>query len=392
MGNAKLWRYPLLGRMLDALGAVPIYRREEHDGEVDNQTAFDRLLGVLAAGHCMGIFPEGISHAESQLVRLKTGTARIALMVSAKRETPVSIVPCGLTYVHRHRFRSQALLHFGAPIVIEDPWIARYVEDEQAAVSELTDHLGAELGRVTLNAPDWDTLRFIHAARRLYKPKEAHLSPQTYVELSRRFVDRYLAVADQPAIRKLRSEVEDYQAQLDLFGLKDHHVSHPMELALAVRRVAWRALMAVVLLPLAVPGALIHLPVAWAAAAAGTRFSYDLDDQATVKVITAILLLPLIYTGIVVTVWLNFGPLWGLVTVAGLPLSFYATLKVLEKQTQLMLSTLNILRLARLHQEVKELHATRERLVNAIRETVDRYADPELPRMFSGSDFEGSRR
>ena len=73
LANAKLWNYRGLGPMLDASGAVPVYRREEHDGEVDNQQAFDRVFDVLQSGNAIGIFPEGISHADSKLSKLKDG-------------------------------------------------------------------------------------------------------------------------------------------------------------------------------------------------------------------------------------------------------------------------------------------------------------------------------
>ena len=120
MANAKLWKYRLLAPVLNAIGAVPVYRREEHDGEVDNQEAFERLYEVIEFGDCVGIFPEGISHAESQLVKLKTETARIALSVTARGQADVRIIPCGLNYIHRHRFRSQVLIEFGEPISIDN--------------------------------------------------------------------------------------------------------------------------------------------------------------------------------------------------------------------------------------------------------------------------------
>jgi 1-acyl-sn-glycerol-3-phosphate acyltransferase len=116
LADAKLWQYRMLVPMLNATGAVPVVRREEHDGKVDNQQAFEKVYEIIESGKCMGIFPEGISHAESQLVKLKTGTARIALAVAARGNTNVKIVPCGLNYIHRHLFRIQVLIVFGEPI------------------------------------------------------------------------------------------------------------------------------------------------------------------------------------------------------------------------------------------------------------------------------------
>jgi 1-acyl-sn-glycerol-3-phosphate acyltransferase len=206
MANAKLWKYTLLGKMLNATGAVPVYRREEHDGDVDNSAAFAKLYEVIEAGNCMGIFPEGVSHTESQLSKLKTGTARIALSVAARRKVAVTIIPCGLNYIHRHRFRSQVLIEFGEPILVNDEWLAKFSDDERETVRQLTDYLAASLTAVTLNAPDWSTLRFVQAARRLYKPATAHLSPGEYIELNRRFLDTYLSHGDAPDMIKFRDE------------------------------------------------------------------------------------------------------------------------------------------------------------------------------------------
>ena len=35
LGNAQLWKTPLLARLLDALGAVPVLRREGHGPDAD---------------------------------------------------------------------------------------------------------------------------------------------------------------------------------------------------------------------------------------------------------------------------------------------------------------------------------------------------------------------
>jgi 1-acyl-sn-glycerol-3-phosphate acyltransferase len=382
MCNAKLWRYPLLSSLLNCLGGVPVRRVEEHTGPVDNQGAFDRLFAALESGVSVGIFPEGVSHAASQMTRLKTGAARIALGVAARGNVPIVIVPCGLTYVHRHRFRSQALVQFGKPIPIADEWVADYARDGVGTVSRLTEHLRVALTGVTLNAPDWDTLRVAHAARRLYKPAGVRLTPAMYVELSRRFVERYLAAADEPEVGALRADIERYQTRLDVLGLKDHHLREPISWPRAWSRIAWRSARFVALLPLGVPGALIHMPVAWVAATAGNRLSEDTDDVATLKVVTVVLLLPLVYVGLAaVTAW-KFGPWWGAAAGAALPISFFASLKILEGQARLLASSLAILRSARLRDEVEALRRDREELAARIRTAADRYADPGVPRFF----------
>ena len=390
LGNAKLWKIPLLARLLDALGAVPVLRREEHGPNADNRGAFERVDDVLACGGCVAIFPEGISHTESQLATLKTGTARMALHAATRRETDITIVPFGLTYLNRHRFRSQVLLHFAAPMPIDEHRLAAYENDAVGTVRQLTGELRERLSRVTLNAPDWATLRFIHAARRLYKPMSAKLTPTTYVDLSRRFVEHYSRFAGEPDIQRLRGTIEAYQAQLDLLGLKDYQLSHPVSARIAMKRIVWRTAQVILLLPLALPGAIIVLPAAWLAATVGSWFSYDIDDIATLKVTTAVPILLATYTLFTVVAGVAFGWGWAMLAILLLPASFFATLFVLEKQAQLLVSIRSVFRLAYLRGDIEALVAERKNLVTAVRTAVDHYTDPAIRRIFDASDF-GSR-
>jgi len=387
MANAKLWKYRLLGKMLNATGAVPVYRREEHEGDVDNSEAFAKLYEVIEAGNCMGIFPEGVSHTESQLSKLKTGTARIALSVAARRKVAVTIIPCGLNYIHRHRFRSQVLIEFGEPILIKDEWLGKFSTDERETVRELTDYLADSLTAVTLNAPDWSTLRFIQAARRLYKPATAHLSPGEYIELNRRFVDTYASNSKEPEMVKFRNDVDDYQSRLDALGLKDYQLRKKVSVGKAFRRLMGRSILMLLLLPVAIPGVLLHLPVGWVAAVVGERFSYEQDDVATLKVFATIALLPVLYLVVAFLIGSYFGTAWAITAVAGLTISFSASIWVIEAQATLLTSMVSILRRTRLRAEIENLQARRLRLVEQVRELADRFSNPDKPRLFSNQDF-----
>ena len=387
LGNAKLWGFPILSRLLEALGAIPVLRREEHGADADNRGAFERVDDVLAGGGCVAIFPEGISHTDSQLATLKTGTARMALHAAAHRDTDVAIVPFGLTYLDRHRFRSQVLLHFAAPIPMDKARLEAYGSDEVGAVRQLTAELGEGISRVTLTAPDWSTLRFIHAARRLYKPISARLTPASYVDLSRRFVERYALFAHEPDVQRLRNKIEAYQDQLDVLGLKDYQLSHPVGARIAMKRIAWRTTLAIVLFPLALPGAIILLPAGWLAATVGSRFSYDMDDIATLELVTVVPVLLSTYALVMIMAGIGFGWVWAIAALLLLPASLFATLFVLEKQAQLLISIRSLFQLARLSDDIEALVARREALVTAVRAAVDRYADPTIRRIFDAGDF-----
>ncbi len=172
-----------------------------------------------------------------------------------------------------------------------------------------------------------------------------------------------------------------------MLGLKDYQLRYPVTLGHAFNKVMLRSLMMLLLLPLAIPGALLHLPVGWIAATVGERFSYEMDDIATLKVFATILLLPMLYGIIAVVIGINFGVWWALFAVVALTFSFFASVKLIEAETSLLVSMLSVLRLTRLGSEVEDLRRIRTGLVERIRQLAERLSDPDIPRMFTQEDF-----
>ena len=385
--NAQLWKYRVLAPLLNATGAVPVYRRDEHGEKANNNQALEKLYELLESGECIGIFPEGVSHVESQLVKLKTGTARVALTVADRGKAIVPIVPVGLNYIRRHRFRSQAYIYFGEPIKIGDQWRDRFRVDPRKTAVELTDWLADTLRSLTVNAPDWRTFRVTQTARRLYKPATAQLTPGQYVELNRRFVNQYVKDKDEPEVKKLTADLENYQARLDMLGLKDYQLRKPVTLSLAIKKVALRGLKMLILFPVALPGAILHLPIGWAAAAVGERFSYEQDDIATLKAFSTIFLLPLLYLVIAISIGIMAGAWWGFALLIVLPLSFFVSVRLIETEIGLLMSMLAVVRLARLGPEVEDLRSTRADLVQRIRDRVEQRIEPGMERIFTSDDF-----
>jgi hypothetical protein len=181
--------------------------------------------------------------------------------------------------------------------------------------------------------------------------------------------------------------VENYQARLDMLDLKDHQLRQPVTLGRAFRKVMLRSLTMLALLPLAIPGALLHLPVGWIAATVGERFSYEMDDVATLKVFATILLLPLLYIAIAIFTGLNYGPWWAVGAILALSFSFFASVRLIEAEASLLTSMLSILRLTRLGSEIDELRELRSTLVSTVRDLADRLADPNMTRLFTDKDF-----
>lgn len=59
---------------------------------------YEHVWKALDDEKCIGIFPEGGSHDQMQLLPLKAGICIMALGAMEKYGKPVKLVPCGFNY------------------------------------------------------------------------------------------------------------------------------------------------------------------------------------------------------------------------------------------------------------------------------------------------------
>jgi len=374
----------LMRKLLRGLGAVPIKRRDDHDGSpkqagtgapVDNDAAFAAMFGVLGDGGAIGIFPEGLSHDEAHLSRLKTGAARLALGAAHRTHTPITIVPCGLTFIHPKRFRSRVLVQYGSALTITDA-----VESSPEQVRVVTDEIGAALRRLTVNAPDWDTVRALDVVRRLYQPQE--ISIEERVELSRRFNSYYAQVATDPRVVALMARVRNYQDSLDDLGITDRELARDLSKLAVSARILRHLTLVAFWLPLTVPAAPLHVPPLAFARFASDKLTPRKDVVATTKLLIGLLLVLLGYAiAIAVVGWkINLGTAIGLAIL--LPISGWATLRVLDRLRLVRRGFGVLFRRLAFRREVLALRREREQLVANVVATVSAVKPAEVEAMF----------
>lgn len=407
-----LFRGRLMRAVLRGLGAVPIKRRDDHDGAprrdaptaqsapdsaagaagglprgIDNESAFAAMFAVLEAGGAIGIFPEGLSHDESQLSKLKTGAARLALGGASHATAPIAIVPCGLTFIHPKRFRSRVLVQYGAPIMVSPgpgPGHRGSEAAEADAVRALTTELDGALRRLTINAPDWDTVRALDTVRRLYQPQE--ISIEDRVELARRFNTYYGAVAGDPRVAGLMARVRAYQDQLDEVGVSDRELARDLSKREVSTRMMRHLMLVAFWLPLTVPGAPLHVPTVAFARIAGPRLTPRKDVIATTKLLIGMLLVLLSYAAAVCVLWWRAGFWIALAATLVLPLSGIATLRVLDR-LRLVRRAFGVLsRRLRFRHEVRALRRERAELAGEVIRVVTEVKPVELAALFPPGD------
>jgi glycerol-3-phosphate O-acyltransferase/dihydroxyacetone phosphate acyltransferase len=170
--KATLFANPVLGWFLRIAGVVPLRRASDERQQLAaganaeptatvipeqldrtrNTEAFRAILERLEHGGAVLIFPEGKSHDEPALARLRTGPARIALQAQREgRIRSLAILPIGLVFEQKETPRSRVLVDIGQPIDV-GRWTGTVSDVETVeTVETLTEEIDRRLRDVTLN-------------------------------------------------------------------------------------------------------------------------------------------------------------------------------------------------------------------------------------------------
>ncbi len=326
LAKAPLFHEPVFGHVLKGLGALPVYRPQDYPGETwRNESTFEAAVKALHQGESVLIFPEGMSHSEASLVRMKTGAARLALEAeeSAGWKLGLQIVPIGLTYQRKHAFRGRVAAAIGQPFGLES-WRELRDSDEWAAVEALLAAMRTALEKVTLNLPSGEDQLLLETAETLYATEKRLAQPRARESLAprlprlQRFAEAvaWLHVTDPIRYHRLAQSVRGYRQQLAVLGIREGEVPQRFSPASVLRFVLFEFGLLLVALPLAAVGsAAWYLPYKSPFLSMGFyRPAYE--AIATVKLATAMLAFPLTYV-----VWLTAA--WWL---AGWPALFIAAL------------------------------------------------------------------
>ena len=148
MAKDSLFRVPVFGAYIKAMGAFPVKRGAADRG------AIKQAIAELKAGHVMGIFPEGTRAASGTLLPAEKGFALVA------KQTGIPIVPIALEGtdkvlpMHGRLHRAHVTATIGKPMTASE-MLAAYPDPSKDAltiISEATMRAIAELmtGPVTL--------------------------------------------------------------------------------------------------------------------------------------------------------------------------------------------------------------------------------------------------
>ncbi|HEV2880032.1 MAG TPA: lysophospholipid acyltransferase family protein [Pyrinomonadaceae bacterium] len=355
LAKSTLFRIPVIKFLVNAVESLPLYRRVDTDEDLSkNRLTFEQCHALLGQNRCIALFPEGVSHNATRLMPVKTGAARIALGAISVAQpatgegyatTPLrtlKIVPVGLYYTSKTSFRSEALIRFGVPIEARAVRLDAQGEPPREAVKELSSRIEESLLEVTLNVEDDEELEVVSKAQELFSSLYESLSLRQTLsaefDLRRRIAEKLLPAAAAAAgagkgESTLRGRLLKHEEELGALGIDAENLSLLTHTRWNVfRHFLLRGALVLLLLPLSIPGALLHLP-AFLACDLLSRFyrRHGVDEIApTVKILAAIALMPLTWLVVAALSYFRWG--WRVALLA-LPFSIvcgYAAMRSLE--------------------------------------------------------------
>jgi 1-acyl-sn-glycerol-3-phosphate acyltransferase len=295
LAKSALFGNPLGRLAMSAFGSIPVYRPSDSNARAAdparNEESFSRCRAALAHGEALALFPEGTSHSDPQLRPLKTGAARIVLSAEAEHDGAlgVTVVPVGLYYERKARFRSRVLLVVGEPIAVA-PLLPEYRRDERATVDALTDEIRARLDDVVLQAESRELLDGIARVARWVGDTDPHDLGARHAR-ARELLAAYarLRERDPERVEAIAAEARAYARVLRHLGVRN-----PWALEIEMirpGRVAFALASLFLALPLAIAGAVMGwLPYRLAGEVA-KRVTRDEDVLGTVKLLAGALFL-----------------------------------------------------------------------------------------------------
>lgn len=314
-----LFKWPVVGELIRALGTVPIYRASDLKNADDaarreaNRKSLDAMARAVVGGRFAALFPEGVSHDDPFLQELKTGAARLfyrARQLCGEGEVPPVIIPVGLHYDDKTMFRSDALVEFHAPLELTAELLTPIPEEDDGALrarsSELTQILEPVLQEVTHATESWELNHLMNRVRSLVRAERAkragvNLKAPNMLERTlgmARVWKAYSARSETKPdeVQALTERVSAYDHALRSVKLEDDDLDKPpaieskwLPLLLAVQA----AVVFLVLPPILVLGLLINAPPYLAIRLISRIASKQYKDTATIKLLSGLVLFPL---------------------------------------------------------------------------------------------------
>lgn len=299
LAMSSLFKPWIRGVGMRLLGTLPVYRREDNAALVArNDDTFRACHEILDEDGAVLIFPEGKSQTDRRLADMKTGAARLAIGYEERpgQSGRLALLPAGLHFADRTKFRSDVVLTFGEPIPLA-PFRPRDADERQQMVERLTEILQVALERLFLHIPEPDVTGLVHDLERIYAEEvRAGDDPRTALELGQRIAEcvDYFHRTEPERIYRLWRRVSAYRGWVEALQLDEAGIRELGSSAAAIRQAIVAAILAGIgLIPAALGFVVHYLP--YKASAGVARLTSDPAEVAQLRIVAGVLIFPLAY-------------------------------------------------------------------------------------------------
>ncbi|KAJ9108766.1 hypothetical protein QFC21_000086 [Naganishia friedmannii] len=325
----SLFSNPIAGAILKNAGNIPVDRKNKN-----NQSLFKGTFEEMARGDSIGVFPEGTSHTSPHMLPFKDGIAWAALEYvkflngaadgTVRKGKKAVIIPVGITYLDKAKYRSSIVVEYGAPITteaFEEEFLSQDEGANKLAVKRLTKTLELEMMKLTVNAPDWESLVAAKMAKELLWERESKLAPEEVVKVQQTLVDMFSPPTSNKQLQELKDLLNKYNrllitakltnnelADLPLPGTLEPSSSTPLPTRFSTLTMLIRdTVSCAVRLPFFLVPMIIHLPIYVMARMGANIVKEEMETQAQMKVAFGLLFSLAVYPFFFFVLWIFMG-------------------------------------------------------------------------------------
>ncbi|KAI8891314.1 hypothetical protein K501DRAFT_319346 [Backusella circina FSU 941] len=304
-------------RFLESTGCVPVDRNNADD----RQNLYKATMDVLKLNESLVIFPEGTSHSLPRLSKLKDGASFNKIINSVNKVSleyasslssfpknadgsfPVkaAIVPVGIVYTEKSKYRSVVIVRFGEPIQ-PDNFLEEYQQNPKSAAKRLTSEIEKSLLAMTINSDDWESRHSATMARNILFPGEQGRMPD-FIEVTQSLINVFAERESLPIVKNLCL----YRESLEELSLRDSDLIRnkklvPVTTQFIIRDFIIKTFACVANLPFSLPILVAHIPLYLIGSYYGKHELYE-EVRAQDKILYCTLVLPFVYFLMFLWIW-----------------------------------------------------------------------------------------
>ncbi len=309
LARSDIFKQKAVARLLYFLKILPVYRiRDGFDSLKNNQETFDHTVRVLTNKRGLVILPEGNHHGAKRLRSLKKGFARIAFMteINGNEKVDLQIVPTAIDYTAYDSFFSRLTVVFGEPFPLK-PYLETYKENPQKALNNITQQLSKSLQSHIIHI---ESEKHYHAcllasavfSENKYNGNNSQSQEKRFY--SQRAVVQALNKAEESRSTYFKDIVEPATRLQKEAGMLPHEI-------IGQKTSVWTflgGLLAVLLIPFAIPGTIIYGPFWYWPVFLVNRKIKDVQFRTSFRYVLYIIQYFLLLLGIFIYLFVSYPP------------------------------------------------------------------------------------